>query len=31
LVMKGLREFGMLQGFHCSPWRIDFQGGYGNG
>jgi hypothetical protein len=31
LVIKGLREFGMFQGFYCSPWRIEFQGGHGNG
>jgi hypothetical protein len=31
LVMKGLREFGMMQVFHCSPWRIEFQGVHGNG
>jgi hypothetical protein len=29
--VKGLREFGMMQVSHCSPWRIKFQGVHGNG
>jgi hypothetical protein len=31
MVVKGLREFGLIQVSHCSPWRTKFQGGHGNG